>query len=116
MNQPQEFKLTDDERALLKLAEESEQFIIFPMWKRIEIFMSAFVSEALDSMRGNVSSDPMVAKRFQLIWREREALRDSLIAFVKGPIKDRKDLLEQIEQQRKDGLIYHARTDSSTND
>jgi hypothetical protein len=113
--QPQEFRLTEDEQALLKLAEESEQFIILPMWKKIEMFLNALPSEALDDMRANKSSDPMVAQRFQLIWKEREALRDSLIAFVKGPIKDRKELIDQIEQQRKEGMIY-AGTDSSTND
>lgn len=117
MNAPELFQLTDDEKALLKLAEESDQFIILPMWKRIEIFLSAFVQEALDDIRGNQSADGLVAMHKQRVWTEREKLRDSLIAFVKGPIKDRKDLLEQIEQQRKEGrLIYAPRTDNSTND
>jgi hypothetical protein len=113
MNQPQEFKLTEDEQALLKLAAESEQFILQPMWKKIEIFLNAWVAEALDDMRGSLSSDPVVAIGFKRVWNQREILRDSLIAFVKGPIADRKELLNQIEEQRKAGLIYHAGTNST---
>src|SRR5215475_14203775 len=115
MNPPEQLRLTDDEKALLKLAEESQQFIQLPMWKKIELFLNAWVNEALDEMRGNISTDGSVALHKQRIWRERESLRDSLIAFVKGPIKDRKDLLDQIEKLRKEGMIY-ARTDNATND
>ena len=114
MNAPMGFQLTDDERALLKLAEESEQFILLPMWKRIEIFLNAFVQEALDDVRGNQSADGMVALHKQRVWREREQLRDSVIAFVKGPIKDRKELLEQIKEHHKEALIYAGQ--ASTND
>lgn len=98
-NQPP--PLSEDEQALLKLAEESESFIAHPLWKKIEMFLKANVEEALDSMRSNASHDPIVALHFQRIWREREQLRDSLIAFVKAPIKDRKDLLDQLEEERK---------------
>jgi hypothetical protein len=108
MNAPEPFQLTDDERELIKLAEEAENFIIQPMWKKIEIFLNAFVQEALDDIRGNQSVEGLVALHKQRVWREREALRDSLIAFVKGPIKDKKELMQQIEEQRKAGLIYHA--------
>ena len=110
---PEEFNLSD-EKALLALAGEADEFIRLPFWKRIEIFLNAWVSEALDEMRGNVSEKGEVALHKQRIWRERESLRDSLIAFVKGPIKDRKDLLDQIEKLRKEGMIY-ARP-NSTND
>jgi len=103
---PEEFRLSEDEQELLKLAEESENFTSHPMWRKIEIFLNANVEEAADQMRGNQSSEPRVAYRFQLIWREREQLRDSLIAFVKGPMKDRKDLLEQIEKLRQGGELY----------
>lgn len=116
MNAPELFQLSDDEKALLKLAEESEQFIILPLWKKIDIFLNAWTQEALDDIRGNKSTDDRVALHKQRVFTERENLRDSLIAFVKSPIKDRKELLEQIEQQRKDGMIYAPRTDNSTND
>ena len=106
MNQPQPLRLTEDELALLKLAEESEQFILQPMWKKIEIFLNANVEEAKDAIRGNVSADGNVALHLQRVWTQRERLRDELIAFVKGPIKDKKDLLEQLEQARKDGVLY----------
>jgi len=115
MRPPEEFQLSDDEKALLALAAEADEFIRLPFWKRIEIFLNAWVSEALDDMRGNVSEKGDVALHKQRIWRERESLRDSLIAFVKGPVKDRKDLLDQIEKLRQGGMIY-ARTDNTTND
>src|SRR5262249_20819337 len=103
---PEAFRLTEEEQELLKLAAESDAFIAMPMWKRIEIFLNANVEEAKDNIRGNISSVPQVAMNFTRIWQQREKLRDELIAFVKGPIKDRKDLLDQIEQARKAGQIY----------
>jgi len=105
MNPPEQLRLTDDEKALLKLAEESQQFIQLPMWKKIEIFLNAWVSEALDDIRGNVSTDGTVALHKQRIWRERENLRDSLIAFVKGPIHDKEEMVKEIETQRKAGHL-----------
>lgn len=105
MRVPEPLKLSPDEQELLKLAEESEAFIQQPMWKKIEIFLKANVEEALEDMRGNQSTDPRVAHRFNLIWREREALKDSLIAFVKGPIREKRDLLDQIEQVTQAGII-----------
>jgi len=102
---PERFQPTEDEQELFKLAEESEQFIILPMWKKLEMFLNAWVSEALDDMRGNISTDGLVALHKQRIWRERENLRDSLIAFVKAPIKDKQDRLNEIETLRKEGHL-----------
>lgn len=113
---PEPFQLSDEEKELLKLAEESEQFIVLPMWKKIEIFLNAFVQEALDDIRGNRSTEDRVALHFQRVFTEREKLRDSLVAFVKGPIRDRTELLRQIEEQRKAGALIYAGTDSNTND
>jgi hypothetical protein len=113
---PQEFNLNEDEKALLSMGVEAEEFIRQPYWKRVEIFLNALVSEALDDMRGNASSDGDVALHKQRIWREREHLRDSLIAFVKSPIRDRKELMEQVEKLRKEGALIYARTDNTTND
>src|SRR5689334_8303784 len=106
MRAPEKLRLSSDEQELLKLAEESESFIQHSMWKKLEIFLSANVEEALEQMRGNHSTDPRVALHFERIWKEREQLKDSLTAFVKGPLKDRKELLEQIEQAKKEGMIY----------
>jgi hypothetical protein len=99
-------KLSQDEIELLKLAEESSTFIQHPLWRKVEIFLQANVEEAIEGMRGNRSSDPKVALHFERIWKERERLRDSLTAFVKGPIRDAKELMEQIEQAKKEGMIY----------
>jgi len=106
MRAPEQLQLSPDEQELLKLAEESKSFIRHSMWKKLEIFLQANVDEALEQMRGNRSSDPKVALHFERIWKEREQLRDSLIAFVKGPIRDEKELLEQIELAKKEGMIY----------
>ena len=103
---PEPLTLSSDEQELLKLAEESESFIQHPLWKKIEIFLGANVLEALDEMRGNLSTDDRVVLHKTRVWQEREKLRDSLIAFVKGPIKDKRDLLDQIEQAKKEGMIY----------
>jgi hypothetical protein len=98
-------QLSADEVELLKLAEESSAFTQQPMWRKIEIFLQANVEEALEDMRGNLSSDDLVCLHKARVWQEREKLKDSLIAFVKGPIKDARDLYEQIEQAKKEGII-----------
>jgi hypothetical protein len=103
---PEQLVLSPDEQELLKLAEESESFIRHPLWKKIEIFLEANVQEALDDMRGNLSTDDRVCLHKARVWQEREKLRDSLIAFVKGPIKDKRELMEQIEERKKEGVIY----------
>jgi len=105
MRPPQRFELTEDEQQLIKFADESEQFVILPMWKRIEQKLNEWVEEALDEIRGNISTDGLVALHKQRIWKEREHLRDSLITFVKGPIKRRTDLMEEIETLRKEGHL-----------
>jgi hypothetical protein len=97
--------ISSDEQELLKLAEESSSFTQHPMWRKIEIFLNANVQEALDDIRSNQSTDGLIVLHKNRVWAEREKLRDSLIAFVKGPIKDARDLLEQIEQAKKDGYI-----------
>lgn len=102
---PEPLSISPDEQELLKLAEESSAFTQQPMWRKIEIFLQANVEEAMEDMRGNLSTDDRVCLHKTRIWQEREKLRDSLIAFVKGPIRDAKDLLEQIEQAKKDGYI-----------
>jgi shikimate kinase len=106
MRAPEPLKLTPDEQDLLKLAEESESFIRHPLWKKIEIFLQANVEEALEQIRSNASHDPNVALHFQRIWREREQLRDSLIVFVKAPIKEKRELMDQIEKAKQEGMIY----------
>ena len=112
---PEPLRLTEDEQELLKLAKEAEDFIILPYWRNIEIFLNAFVQEALDDVRGNQSVDGMVALHKQRVWRERESLRDSLIAFVKGPLKDKQDLIDQIKELGKD-IRSNAREYTNTND
>jgi hypothetical protein len=102
---PEPLTISPDEQELLKLAEESSAFTQQPMWRKLEIFLDANVQEALDDMRGNLSTDDRVCLHKARIWQEREKLRDSLIAFIKGPIRDAKELLEQIEQAKKDGYI-----------
>lgn len=103
---PQKFQITEEEQEIFKIAEESESFISSPVWKRLEVFLADHVEESLDAMRGNQSSDPKVALHFERIWKEREQIRDGIIRFVKGPIKQRKELLEQIEQLKKEGAVY----------
>lgn len=106
MRAPEQLQLGPDEIELLKLAEESNSFVQHAMWRKLEIFLTANVQEALDDMRGNLSNEPAVVLHKTRIWQEREKLRDSLIAFVKGPIKDARDLYEQIEQAKKEGLLH----------
>src|SRR4029077_13430299 len=106
MRAPEQLQFSPDEQELLKLAEESSSFIQHPLWRKVEIFLQANVEEALEQMRGNRSTDPRVALHLERIWKEREQLRDSFIAFVKGPIKDAKELMEQIETAKKEGMIY----------
>lgn len=103
---PEQLRLSEEEIELIKIAEESEAFVRSPVWKRLEVFLADHIEEALDSMRGNQSSDPKVALHFERIWKEREQIRDGIVRFVKGPIKQRKELLEQIEQMKKEGVIY----------
>lgn len=102
---PERFDLTGEERELFKIAEQSEAFIASPVWKRLEVFLADHVEEGLDAMRGNQSSDPKVSLHFERIWKEREALRDGIIRFVKGPIVQRKEILEQVEQLKKEGVL-----------
>lgn len=106
MKAPEPLILSPDEQDLLKLAEESESFVQHPMWKKIEIFLEANVQEALNDMRGSLSTDDRVCLHKTRVWQEREKLRDSMIAFVKGPIRDKRDLMEQIEKAKQEGMIY----------
>lgn len=103
---PQKLQFTEEEQETFKIAEESESFILSPVWRRLEVFLADHVEEALDSIRGNQSSDPKVALHFERIWKEREQIRDGIIRFVKSPIKQRKEMLEQIEQLKKEGAVY----------
>lgn len=103
---PEHLRLSEEEIELLKIAEESEAFVRSPVWKRLEAFLAEHVEEALDSIRGNASSDPRVSFHFERIWKEREQLRDGVVLFVKGPIKRRKELLEQLEKLKEEGMIY----------
>lgn len=100
MRPPTQFQISEDEEALLKTGLACEEFIQQPLWLEIEKYANAVVDQALDSMRGNTSSDPIISRNLQLIWREREAFRDRLILFVKGPIKAKKELLRQIEEEK----------------
>lgn len=93
-------EVSNDEQELIKTGELCEEFIQNPIWIEAEKYINGVVEEALDQMRGNQSSDPMVAHRFKLIWQEREAFRDRLILYVKGPVRAKKDLLKQIEEER----------------
>ena len=103
MRPPSILQIGEDEEALLKTGLACEEFIQQPLWLEIEKYLDNVVENALDQMRGNQSSDPAVAKHFQMIWREREAFRDRLILFVKGPIKAKKELLRQIEEEKQNG-------------
>lgn len=103
MRPPSPISISPDEEELIKKGTACEEFIQQPIWKEVEQYMNLLVEDALHQMRGNRSSNPMVAHRFKLIWQEREALRDRLILLVKGPIKARKDLLIQIEEERQYG-------------
>jgi hypothetical protein len=103
MKPPANLEITLDEQELIQRGTESEEFVQTPVWMRIEKELNAIVEDALDGMRGNVSADPMVGHRLNLIWREREAFRDKLILFVKGPIRAKKELLQQIEEEKKYG-------------
>ena len=103
MRPPTPISISPDEEELLKHGKDCEDFIQQPMWLKVEKFANLIVEEALEQMRGNQSSDPTVAKHFQNIWREREAFRDRLILFVKGPIRVKKELLIQIEEEKQYG-------------
>ena len=103
MRPPATITISQDEEDLLKTAIGCEEFVQHPKWREIEQFANLQVEEALDAIRGNVSHDPMVGHRLSLIWREREAFRDRLILFVKGPIKAKAELLKQIEEEKKYG-------------
>ena len=79
MKPPPALEITAEEQELIQLGTECENFVQNPIWLRIEKELSAIVEDALDGMRGNVSAEPMVGHRLNLIWREREAFRDKLI-------------------------------------
>ena|ERR1700690_1081269 len=101
MRPPPLLEITKEEQEFLKLGTSREEFIQNPTWLDLEKYVNDVVEEALDQMRGNKSSNPVVAHRFKLVWQEREAFRDRLILFVKGPIRAKKDLLNQIEEEKK---------------
>jgi hypothetical protein len=103
MRPPATLLISEDEESLIKTGMACEEFIQQPIWKELEKYLDSVVEEALDQMRGNQSSDPAVAHRFKLVWQEREAFRDRLILYVKGPIKAKKELLLQIEEEKKNG-------------
>ena len=103
MRAPTPISVSPDEEELLKRGKTCEEFIQQPMWLEIEKFANLVVEEALEQMRGNQSSDPVVAKHYQNVWRERESFRDRLILFVKGPIRAKKELLIQIEEEKQYG-------------
>ena len=103
MRPPAPITISQDEEELLKRAAAHEEFAQQPMWLQLEKYANLLVEEALDAMRGNVSHEPMVGHRLSLIWREREAFRDRLILFVKGPIKAKQELIRQIEEEKQYG-------------
>ena len=103
MRPPPNLLISEDEQELVKIGTAHEEFIQQALWLDLEKYMASVVEDAFDQMRGNASSDSAVAHRFQLIWKEREAFRDRLILFVKGPIRVKKELLKQIEEEKTNG-------------
>jgi hypothetical protein len=100
MRPPPTFEVTDDQQEMLERGKLHEDFILNPLWREIEEYLTVVVEEALDQMRGNQSHEPMIAYRMKLVWQEREAFRDKLILYVKGPIRAKLELLKQIEEER----------------
>lgn len=100
MRPPADFSITEEEQELIRIGSSREEFVQNLVWLDMEKYANDVVEEALDQMRGNQSSDPQVAHRFKLVWQEREAFRDRLILFVKGPIRAKKELLKQIEEEK----------------
>lgn len=100
MKPPPVLEITAEDQELLQKGTESEDFVQNAVWMRVEKYMVEVVEDALDQMRGNVSAEPMVGHRLNIIWREREAFRDKLILFVKGPIRAKKELLKSIEEEK----------------
>ena len=103
MRPPATIQISKDEEQLLKTAVACEEFVQQPKWLELEKYANLLVDDALDAIRGNVSSDPLVGHRLAIIWREREAFRDRLILYVKGPIKAKTELLKQIEEEKQYG-------------
>jgi len=100
MRPPPSLEITDEQQELLKRGKDHEDFIVNPLWMELERYLDDVVEESLDQMRGNQSHEPMVAYRMKIVWQEREAFRDRLVLFVKGPIRAKKELLQQIEEER----------------
>lgn len=64
--------------------------------KRLEEYGDA----ALNDLRLTESSDALVIKARQLIWREREALLQMLVNEVEGGIDDRQQLIREMAEHQ----------------
>jgi galactokinase len=106
MRPPPSLEISPEEQEIINRGTESESFVQNLMWLNMEKYLEGVVEEALDRMRENPSSDPQIARHLQAVWKEREAFRDRLILFVKGPIRAKKELLLEIEQQKEMEKMY----------
>ena len=98
---PHEMPFSPDEIEILEVAKECEEFVVTPMWRKLEKFLSGMVEEMESAMMGNHSSNPVISHNLRIKWMERQLLRDRITNFVKGPLAAKKQILEQLQEEMK---------------
>lgn len=104
---------TKEEVELFERATLHEQFTKNTVWKKLKAFLDTLVEDAQAEMRANKSPKPEDAFYLQAYWREREHVRDLIVAMVYAPIRDRDSIIEDLKEQQKrkqeEALIYARR-------
>lgn len=90
-----------DELELFARARQHEEFTRNTIWKKLKEYLDSLVSDAQAEMRANKSPKPEDAFYLQTYWREREHVRDLILAMVYSPIRDRDAIIEDLKQQQK---------------
>lgn len=95
--------LESDELEHLKELQEVHELFTSTGWRtRIMPLLQEQVEQAKEAMVGNISSDPMTYMRLQLRWQQREAMLRELVGYIDGCEQQRKRILEEIEERRKE--------------
>lgn len=88
------------EQEVLQRGQEYMELKACTGYSRLLKRLEEYGDTALNDLRLTESTDPIVLKARQLIWRERESLLQMLVNEVEGGIDDRQQLIREMAEHQ----------------
>ncbi len=93
-------ELEKSEQEVISAANELQATLHSQGWQRILKWMDDYIELEREDMEGNISTDPQLAYRLQLRWKERKLMKSSLMDVIQETLDAKKEVLVLIAKSR----------------